>query len=213
MLSWELRDVTDYIGREDNIGVVLEQICVDDEYAFDTITKCLDKFIPWGKQEVYFLCIGTDRSTGDSLGPIVGTFLEKFGVDNVVGTLKEPAHGTNLDERVQEIPEDSFIISVDACLGSMESVGNIKVIKGPCEPGKGVGKNLTKVGDLTVVYVVNAGHNESLLSHMIVTSTRLYHVMKGAEIVARAIYESYRKHMQICDEKINEKINVSSVAC
>lgn len=32
--------------------------------------------IPFDDQNVTFCCIGTDRSTGDSLGPIVGSFLK-----------------------------------------------------------------------------------------------------------------------------------------
>ena len=29
-----------------------------------------------GRRQVVFLCIGTDRSTGDSLGPLIGSRLE-----------------------------------------------------------------------------------------------------------------------------------------
>ncbi|WP_276322275.1 DUF1256 domain-containing protein [Cohnella luojiensis] len=42
------------------------------------------------KDELTFLCIGTDRSTGDSLGPWVGTMLEEKGFTRVIGTLREP---------------------------------------------------------------------------------------------------------------------------
>lgn len=34
-------------------------------------------------------CIGTDRATGDCLGPLVGTNLKRLGY-TVVGTLDEP---------------------------------------------------------------------------------------------------------------------------
>ena len=34
--------------------------------------------LPIGKnQPIVFVCIGTDRSTGDSLGPLVGTLLKE----------------------------------------------------------------------------------------------------------------------------------------
>ena len=41
------------------------------------------------KREVLFLCIGSDRSTGDSLGPIIGYKLEHqlVGGCRIVGTL------------------------------------------------------------------------------------------------------------------------------
>ena len=46
------------------------------------------------KTEILFLCIGTDRSTGDSLGPLIGYKLKEKGMRNarVLGTLEEPVH-------------------------------------------------------------------------------------------------------------------------
>ncbi|MDE5896185.1 MAG: spore protease YyaC, partial [Clostridia bacterium] len=39
------------------------------------------------------LCIGSDLAVGDSLGPVTGTLLRKYGIENggfVYGTLKSP---------------------------------------------------------------------------------------------------------------------------
>ena len=53
-----------------------------------------------GKKGVVFLCIGTDRSTGDSLGPLIGYKLKgKEEADiPVFGTLERPVHAMNLDD-------------------------------------------------------------------------------------------------------------------
>lgn len=41
------------------------------------LTKFLrDKFLPTGKR-LAIVCVGTDRSTGDSLGPLTGTLLSR----------------------------------------------------------------------------------------------------------------------------------------
>ena len=42
--------------------------------------------------------IGTEPSTGDSLGPLVGTMLEKMAIPSlrIYGTLDEPVHAVNL---------------------------------------------------------------------------------------------------------------------
>ena len=47
-----------------------------------------------GRRQMVFLCIGTDRSTGDSLGPLIGSRLEAEGIGDVVviGTLEHPVH-------------------------------------------------------------------------------------------------------------------------
>ena len=46
------------------------------------------------KSEIVFLCIGTDRSTGDSLGPLIGYKLKEKGIRNarIMGTLDHPVH-------------------------------------------------------------------------------------------------------------------------
>ena len=76
------------------------------------------------------VCIGTDRSTGDALGPLVGTKLEQIDIQNlqVFGTLDEPVHALNLEEKIQNIQKEyptAFIIAVDACLGKSQNIGSI----------------------------------------------------------------------------------------
>ena len=44
------------------------------------------------------VCIGTDRSTGDSFGPLVGFMLSRCRIYDfdVYGTIEEPVHAMNL---------------------------------------------------------------------------------------------------------------------
>lgn len=95
---------------------------------------------------VVFVCIGTDRSTGDSLGPLIGTLLDEKEITpfHVYGTLEDPIHAVNLEEKIQEIKGqhlDPIIIGIDACLGRLKSVGVIQIGEGPVKPGAGVKKN------------------------------------------------------------------------
>ena len=59
-----------------------------------------------GKDGIMFLCIGTDRSTGDSLGPLVGHMLRSRRLKGaaVIGTLDKPVHAMNLDLYARYIP-------------------------------------------------------------------------------------------------------------
>ncbi|MCK1982190.1 MULTISPECIES: spore protease YyaC [Peribacillus] len=134
-------------------------------------------------QEVLFFCIGTDRSTGDSLGPLVGTQLSLKGY-NVLGTLKSPVHALNLDENItlaRNIYSNHFIIAVDACLGGIKSVGEVHVHGGPLKPGAGVGKELSPIGDVSIQGIVNVSGG---MDYLTLQSTRLSVVMDlAAEIV------------------------------
>ena len=110
------------------------------------------------------VCIGTDRSTGDCLGPLVGSKLSSLGTFppsvGLFGTLDEPVHAANLDEYMKLLQEDkgsSFVLAIDACLGRSENIGYISIKDGPLKPGTGVNKKLTEVGSAHLVGVVNVG--------------------------------------------------------
>ena len=141
------------------------------------------------------LCIGTDRSTGDSLGPLTGTKLRSFNpYPHVYGTLDNPIHATNLQHTIQSIQKDienPFIIAVDACLGRMESVGCVSLGRGPLKPGAAVHKNLPSVGDAYVTGIVNVS---GFMEHLVLQSTRLNLVMKMADTIAHAISYGLRTY-------------------
>ncbi|HHW01384.1 MAG TPA: spore protease YyaC [Thermoanaerobacterales bacterium] len=134
------------------------------------------------------LCIGTDRSTGDSLGPLVGQMLKNnCSHARVLGTLSEPVHAGNLAKVLDEINEkykDPFIIAIDASLGRSENVGTIKLARGSIKPGAGVNKDLPPVGNFHVTGIVNVG---GFMEYFVLQNTRLYLVMKMAEIIAEGI--------------------------
>ncbi len=150
------------------------------------------------KRPIIFLCIGTDRSTGDSLGPIIGDKL-KFLVRNKVilyGNLENPVHAKNLKQVIDEIEytyNNPFIVAIDACLGNIQNVGKIFIEKKPLLPGAAVNKNLPPIGDLSITGVVNVCGN---LEFMILQNTRLYTVMKLADVISRGIYHSLLKSLE-----------------
>ncbi|MFC0210937.1 spore protease YyaC [Paenibacillus chartarius] len=141
---------------------------------------------------IVIVCVGTDRSTGDSLGPLVGTHLSKYHVGgyHLYGTLEQPVHAMNLADTVSDIQSrfaNPFIIAIDACLGQLTSVGCIQVANGPLKPGAGVNKELPAVGDMHVTGIVNVG---GFMEYFVLQNTRLSLVMNMAEVIARAFYIS-----------------------
>ncbi len=110
-----------------------QRINHDDFLAVESLAMELLKFLPRTQtRPIVFVCIGTDRSTGDSLGPLVGSFLEEKDISSfhVYGTLDEPIHAVNLNDRLREITikhQDPYIIGIDACLGRMKNIGFIQV--------------------------------------------------------------------------------------
>ncbi len=135
------------------------------------------------------LCIGTDRSTGDSLGPLVGTALKKYSLPGifVVGDLEKPLHAANLEEEIVILSNrhpSTLMIAVDACLGSHDHVGSVLVGRGPLRPGAGVNKTLPPVGDFYITGTVNVG---GFMEYLVLQNTRLNLVMTMADAISRGL--------------------------
>lgn len=147
------------------------------------------------------LCIGTDRSTGDSLGPLVGSKVADRLPPQVTvyGTLDQPVHAVNLEATIDEIKrnfEKPFIIAVDACLGRTESIGFINIKSGPLRPGTGVNKHLPAVGQMHIIGVVNVG---GFMEYLVLQNTRLSLVMRMAEVISAGLINSCRQYYQQWD--------------
>jgi len=145
------------------------------------------------RRPVVILCIGTDRSTGDALGPLTGTHLSRLNLPrlNVLGTLDEPVHATNLIHQLKYISEtfpNPFVIALDACLGRLDSVGCLTLAEGPLKPGAGVHKDLPPVGEAHLTGIVNVG---GFMEYMVLQNTRLNLVWHMAETLSAIISRSY----------------------
>lgn len=106
------------------------------------------------------LCIGSDRLTGDCLGPLVGSALtrEHNVPTYVYGTLHRTVTALNLNDTLSFIRTrhpDSTLIVVDACLGGEADVGSIRLLRGGIRAGSASGKKFRPCGDLAVTAVVN----------------------------------------------------------
>ena len=148
-----------------------------------------------GHHELVILCIGTDRSTGDSLGPLTGSKLRSFNsYPHIYGTLDDPVHATNLQDNIQSIQmkfDNPFIIAVDACLGRLDSVGCVSLGRGSLKPGAAVKKDLPAIGDAYVTGIVNVS---GFMEHLVLQSTRLSLVMKMADTIAHAVSYGLRTY-------------------
>ena len=84
--------------------------------------------------EIICLCIGSDRATGDTFGPLVGDKLNCLFKDNecvkVIGTLNNTVNSNNIRDVMQNIEdtyENPFIIAVDSAMSNYRSPGEIIV--------------------------------------------------------------------------------------
>lgn len=189
--------------------------CEDSNSVFQ-IRDCLSKEIIniiKANRDLVILCIGTDRSTGDSLGPLVGDKL-KFLLRNkiiLLGNLENPIHAKNICKVLKKIKtsySNPYVIAIDASLGSVQNVGNIIIENKPIFPGSAMNKNLPPVGDLSITGIVNVS---GTLEFMVLQNTRLFTVMKIADIISRGLYHSIIKTMGSINLNVTKPMDINDI--
>lgn len=154
------------------------------KYLVDILTPKLQN-----NNDIIFLCIGSDRCTGDSLGPLVGDKIQFLSSNNVYvyGNLESTVNATNLDNVLTTIKSNHvnpFIIAIDASLGNSADIGKIIINDEPLCPGKALNKDLPSIGNISIVGIVNIS---SCFQFTTLQNTRLYIVMKIANTIAKGI--------------------------
>lgn len=147
-------------------------------------------YFPQGTREIVIVCIGTDRCTGDALGPLVGTYLKEFRPRNfsIYGTIHSPVHATNITDTLKKIHATHhrpLIIAIDASLGKSTSVGSVLTGTGSLQPGSALKKKLPTVGHIYIAGIVNIS---GFMEFAVLQNTRLSIVIDMADKIARLLY-------------------------
>ena len=166
-------------------------------YAAFSISHRLQSYIT-GSMAI--VCIGTDKCIIDCLGPLIGTMLTKNNVCvDVYGTLDKPVHGMNMVERLKEIKQKNYktVLAIDACLSNKVSQGTIEVRERSITPGKGIGKFLPEIGDISIVGIT--GTSDKNLDELI-EDTRLSMVYEMAEVITAGIMNAVNYRNNVLEE-------------
>lgn len=153
--------------------------------AEDYVSEAIGKMIP-NYGEIVVLAIGSDRVTGDCLGPIVGHLLSMRGVV-VYGGLRSPVNALNVEEVTKIIKQRhpyAFIIAIDSAVGSDDEVGKVRVIpRGLC-PAAATGNPMPRVGNISVVGIVSPKR----LGAKALGDVRLGSVFPIASVIAEGVH-------------------------
>lgn len=156
------------------------------------LKKCIEK-VPRPWTEIVILCIGSDRITGDSLGPLVGHRLSQYCPQNIniYGTLSYPVHALNLENTILHIKKKhptALVVAIDASLGSKKHIGYITVGVGPLYPGAGVKRDLPPVGDIFITGILS---QSGTFEHLLLQTTRLSLVVQMADTITMGITRAF----------------------
>lgn len=162
---------------------------------------------------IIILCIGTDKVTGDSLGPFVGHRLKQqlswlkqthtsipFQQIRIYGTLENPVHAVNLTKTLSTLQaelaheqltlEDCLLMVVDASLGFSHHLGYVTLTNQPLSPGEGVNKKLPQVGQISITGIIGEARSSSYKSQLALRHARLYDLIQLADFISEGILNS-----------------------
>jgi putative sporulation protein YyaC len=144
--------------------------------------------------EIVIVCIGTNRYSGDSLGPLVGSrLIERFEGHRLVhiyGTLDKPIHALNIHKTIDHIATKHrmpYVIAVDACLGQLYKIGTLQLVEQPLEPGISLNKQLPPIGEIHLKGIIN---NHGPLNHKVLEHTSLTFIYEMATVISRILEKS-----------------------
>lgn len=146
------------------------------------------------KKNLVVLCIGTDRVIGDAFGPLVGEKLTKLLGKReditILGSLQEPLHYENLQERLQIVQDKaSYLIAVDAAIAKEELIGKIILEEKGLMLGKGIRQTRREIGDISIKGIVSKDVKIPEINFMLLQQVPLGFVLNMAEKTAEEIYK------------------------
>ncbi|MDE6189626.1 MAG: spore protease YyaC [Clostridia bacterium] len=118
-------------------------------------------------KNLVFLCIGTTKIIGDSVGPKVGDRLRQRGVDAYVyGNTLRQVTAINVDDYIKMIKTrhaSDLVVVIDSALGKSTDIGSIKVTKNGIKPGGAFNRGKERVGDVGILAVVGDADGDRML--------------------------------------------------
>ena len=144
--------------------------------------------------KLIFLCIGTDRITGDSFGPLVGYKLKHLFKNEenieVIGNLENIVCVHNINKIIRDIKntyETPFLIAIDSALSNKTEIGKIIVSKTGMNVGSGLNKKNIYVGDMSIKGIVSKNLRNPKYNFKLLQNIPLHLVMNMADSVAQGI--------------------------
>lgn len=149
---------------------------------------------------IVFLCIGTNKVTGDCFGPYVGTFLKKsfneFQNIKIIGDLNNDITYNeikNLEKIIENECKNSLIIVIDSALSDKENIGKVFVQNRGLKYAEGLRKQNNRIGNISIKAVVGKNANNSFRNFKTLKGVSIESVQTLSNFVARGIIEVMNK--------------------
>ncbi len=156
----------------------------------------LSELIDIKKEKFVILCIGTNRLIGDSVGPLVGSFLKRnMKVNNkikIIGDCNNNICYKDIEKKIKNIsklyPKSSLIV-IDSALSSKENIGKIFVQDRGLKYGDGLKKSTQSIGNISIKAVTGININNRFKNFINLKNTAYSDVIDLAQFISSGIIQ------------------------
>ena len=143
--------------------------------------------------KLLFLCIGSEKISGDCIGPIVGTLLkEKYRIPYpVLGTEDNSVNGANIRayrDNIKKYFPDYKIIAVDSAVGDDKDLWTLKIREGGVRAGGALNPSVEYYGEVGILAVVGS-KSGNVLDNLL--SAPYSKIVDCAERIAKTIVKAF----------------------
>ena len=173
-----------------------------DNYVYANFNLELNKIIKKINEKKYsdliFVCIGTNKIVGDSLGPIVGEILKQNLKEkniSVIGDLKYNVNINNIHKYVRKIENDyenPYIISIDSALSRTIAPENVFIIKKGLIPGSALKRKSKEIGNIAIKGIVGKYDKNSLMNFYNLKTVDYKLILRLSKNISKIILKSIK---------------------
>ena len=141
---------------------------------------------------IIFLCIGTSKLIGDSIGPHVGDKLKIIENDyiKVYGTTENNVDFLNskyVIEKIYKEYNNPYIITIDAALSNIYKKGDIVTGNGYIKLGKALEKNICFYSNINIKCIMGKYYIDKEQNLKELQAVKIEEISKMAEIIYKKI--------------------------
>ena len=155
-------------------------------------------------KKLIFLCVGTNKVIGDSIGPMVGTNLinilkckRDFNFKNsnikVIGDMSNNISYNNIEDymkKIKKLAGNNFIIVIDSALSSENNIGKIFIHDRGLKYAESLKRKNNVIGDVSIKAVVGKNTQNRLKNFKILRNASTKRVMTMANILSKGIIDA-----------------------
>lgn len=160
----------------------------------------LSNIINNNEKNIIFLCIGTTKVTGDSVGPIVGTKLKqklKYQKNiNIIGDIENNISYEIIKNIINDL-NNELVIVIDSCLADKNNVGKIFIQNSGLKYAEALKKSNKYIGNASIKAIVGQNTNSSVRNYLNLKKVSEEQVQEMSQIISNGIIEAIIKKYKI----------------